>query len=208
MDSAYCVDHDREAADPACREPDDAELVALARSGDHAALEKLCQRNWRPVYRSFARCTSDPAEAEDLTQEVFLRALRALPQFADRGVPYTAYLLRIAANLVRDRWRAGPARAVPVADMPDRPAAEPGPDSLALASASRAALMCALDGLRPQQRAVLRLRILEGRTSAEVAALTNSSPAAVRQLQARALTALRAALDGELGATIADLGRD
>jgi RNA polymerase sigma-70 factor, ECF subfamily len=187
---------------------DDSALLSRARSGDQRALETLCQRTWRPVYRSFARYTKDPAEAEDLTQEVFLRALRALPQYSDRGVPYLAYLLRIAANLARDRWRAGPPRLVPVGDIPDRPAPGPGPDGLAVASDRRAALLRALDRLGPDQRAVLRLRILEGRSSAEVGAMTNRSPAAVRQLSARALAALRAALDDQPGAMSTDLGRD
>lgn len=69
------------------------------------------------MYRSFARFVQDPAEAEDLTQEVFLRALRSMPQFEDRGLPYLAYLLRIAGNLARDRWRAGPNRLVVTADL-------------------------------------------------------------------------------------------
>jgi RNA polymerase sigma-70 factor, ECF subfamily len=192
------------AADDIC----DAELVSQARAGDQRALELLCQRCWRPVYRSFARYTSDPAEAEDLTQEVFLRAVRALPRYVERGVPYTAYVLRIAANLARDRWRAGPAMAVPVADLPDRPDPGPGPDSMAVRSHQRAALMRALDQLRPDQRTVLRLRILEGRSSSEVAALTSRSPAAVRQLQARALAALRAALAAQPGGLTADFGKE
>lgn len=160
------------------------------------------------MYRSFARYTSDPSEAEDLTQEVFLRALRALPQFADRGVPYTAYLLRIAANLARDRWRAGPARVVPVGEFPERPGPGRGPDGLAIDRDRRAALISALDRLGADQRAVIRLRILEGRTAAEVGALTNRSPAAVRQLQARAVAALRAALNDQFGEMTADFGRD
>lgn len=119
-----------------------------------------------------------------------------------------AGLLRIAANLARDRWRAGPARVVPVGDIPERPAPGPGPDGLAVESDRRAALLSALDRLRPDQRAVLKLRILEGRTASEVAALTNRSAAAVRQLQVRALAALRAALDDQPGEMIADFGRD
>jgi RNA polymerase sigma-70 factor (ECF subfamily) len=202
------AENHRELADPDPLEPDDSTLLSLARSGDQRALEALCRRSWRPVYRSFARYTIDPAEAEDLTQEVFLRAMRAFPQFADRGVPYTAYLLRIAANLARDRWRAGPARVVPVGDIPEWPAPGPGPDSLAVESDRRAALLRALDRLGPDQRAVLKLRILDGRTASEVAAMTNRSAAAVRQLQVRALAALRAALDDQLGETIADFGRD
>jgi len=202
-----CAENGREPADPAHR-LDDSTLLFMARSGDKRALETLCQRSWRPVYRSFARYTSDPAEAEDLTQEVFLRALRALPQYADRGVPYLAYLLRIASNLARDRWRAGPSRVVPVGEIPDLPAPGPGPDGLAVESDRRAALLRALDRLAPDQRAVLRLRILEGRSASEVGTLTNRSAAAVRQLSVRALAALRAALDDQLGAMTADLGKD
>jgi RNA polymerase sigma-70 factor (ECF subfamily) len=201
---------------PLPAEPGDAALLRLARSGDRQALETLCRRYWRPVYRSLARYTSDPGEAEDLTQEVFLRALRALPGYTDRGLPYLAYLLRIAANLARDWWRAGPARVVPVASFPDRPAPGPGPDGLAVASDRRAALLRALDRIAPDHRTVLRLRILEGRTAIEVGAMTGRSPAAVRQLSVRALTALRAVLaeqpdtrlDERLGAMTADPGRE
>jgi RNA polymerase sigma-70 factor (ECF subfamily) len=181
-------------ADPGPAGLDDSTLVSLARSGDQRALEVLCHRNWRPVYRSFARYTSDSAEAEDLTQEVFLRALRAFPRFTDKGVPYTAYLLQIAANLARDRWRAGPSRVVPVGDVPEQPSLGPGPEGLALASDRTAALLSALDQLGRDQRMVLKLRVLDGRSTAEVAAMTNRSQAAVRQLQVRALAALRAAL--------------
>jgi RNA polymerase sigma-70 factor (ECF subfamily) len=207
LDYRFSAGNGRELAD-ADHLLDDSTLLSRARSGDQSALETLCRRTWRPVYRSFARYTRDPAEAEDLTQEVFLRALRALPHYSDRGVPYLAYLLRIAANLARDRWRAGPPRLVPVGDLPDRPAPGPGPDGLAVQSDRRAALLRALDRLGPDQRTVLRLRILEGRSSAEVGALTNRSPAAVRQLSVRALAALRAALDDQPGAMSADLGRD
>jgi RNA polymerase sigma-70 factor, ECF subfamily len=200
-------DHVRRA-DSGPPESADSALLALARAGDQDAVETLCRRNWRPVYRSFTRYTRDPAEAEDLTQEVFVRALRALPRFRDTGVPYTAYLLRIAANLARDRWRADPARVVPVADLPEQASQRPGPDGLVIESDRRTALITALDTLRSEQRTVLRLRILEGRTTGEVAAMTNRSPAAVRQLQVRALAALRVALADQLGEPIADFGRD
>ena len=208
MDYLVCAENGRAAADQRHAELTDSELISLARAGDRPALEALCRRNWRPVYRSFARYTSDPFEAEDLTQEVFLRALRALPNFADTGAPYTAYLLRIAANLARDRWRAGPIRAVPTGQVPDQAVPGPGPDGVAVANDRRAALASALDRLPPDQRAVLRLRILDGRSSAVVSALTNRSPAAVRQLQVRALAALRDALGDQPGGSIEDFGRD
>ena len=208
MDCAGRVEANQWRAAPGDQDPDASTLVALAKSGDRRAIEALCTRNWRLVYRSFARFTSDPSEAEDLTQEVFLRALRALPRFEDKGVPYEAYILRIAANLARDRWRAGPDRVVPVREVPDRPDPDLGPDALAVESDQRAALMRALDCIRPDYRAVLRLRILDGRNAGEVATLTNRSPVAVRQLQVRALAALRNALDDQLGDLVAPPGRD
>jgi Sigma-70, region 4 len=113
-------------------------------------------------------------------------------------LPYTAYLLRIAGNLARDRWRAGPARPVVTGDIPDRAAPGPGPDSLVIAGDCRQLLLAALDQLTPDHRAVLRLRILEGRATREVAALTHRSEPAVRQLQVRALAALRAALGDQI----------
>jgi RNA polymerase sigma-70 factor, ECF subfamily len=187
---------------------DDSALLSLVRSGDQQALETLCRRCWRPVYRSFARYTRDPAEAEDLTQEVFLRAIRALPRYSDRGVAYQAYLLRIASNLARDRWRAKAALLVPLADLPDIPASGPGPDGLAEEYERRAALLAALDKLAPDHRAVLRLRILEGRSASEVGMLTGRSAAAVRQLNVRALAALRAALTEHSDSMTADFGRN
>src|SRR5260370_6224770 len=91
-----------EAGDPA------GNLLSRARARDHDALNKLCQENWLPVYRSVARWASTPAEAEDLTQDVFVRAIQSIGSYrgADLGVPYRAYLLRISRNLVIDRWRA------------------------------------------------------------------------------------------------------
>ncbi len=196
------------AADQAGAEADDLALLRRAQSGDQRALEVLCRRCWKPVYRSFARFTCNPADAEDLTQEVFLRALRSLPRFEDRGLPFTAYLLRIASNLARDRWRAGPSRTVVTADLPERAAPGPGPDSLAVDGDRHQALVAALDRLAPHHRAVLRLRILEGRTTSEVAAITGRNQPAVRQLQVRALVALRAQLRGQLGRALIDADQD
>jgi len=179
-------------------ETDDSTLLRAARAGDGRALDALCRRNWKAVYRSFARFTDAPAEAEDLTQEVFLRALRSLPHFEDRGLPFASYLLRIADNLARDRWRARPTRPVVTSEVPEEVAFGPGPDNLAVDSDRRHILLAALDGLAPDHRAVLRLRVLEGRSTGEVAQLIDRSQAAVRQLQVRALAALRVALGHEL----------
>jgi RNA polymerase sigma-70 factor, ECF subfamily len=146
------------AVDDAGPGPDEPELLRGASSGSREALEELCRRNWRPVYRTFARLGFSPAEAEDLTQEVFLRAIRSLSRFENRGVPFRAYLLQIARNLARDRWRAGSRSPLPTADLPDQPLAEPGPEGLAIDAARRESLLAALDLLSADHRLVLRLR--------------------------------------------------
>jgi RNA polymerase sigma-70 factor (ECF subfamily) len=177
---------------------EDSTLLRGAQSGDPEALEMLCRRNWRPVFGFFARYTDSPTEAEDLTQEVFLRALRALPRFEERGLSFTPYLLTIAGNLARDRGRAGWRHVTVTPDVPEQEALVKGPDTEAVDGDRRQVLLAALDRLAPDHRAVLRLRILEGRTTGEVATLIDRSPAAVRQLQVRALGALRAALGPDL----------
>lgn len=184
--------------------PDESDLLRGARSGDQQALDDLCRRNWRPVYRCLARLTASPAEAEDLTQEVFLRAIRSLHRYRDQGLPFTAYLLQIARNLARDRWRASLTRPLVTGDVPERAVTGPGPEALAVEGARREALICALDELSADHRLVLRLRILEGRPASEVARITDRSPAAVRQLQVRALAALRTALGNEFGGPAAE----
>ncbi len=167
------------------------DLLGAARDGDEQALGELCRLCWRPIYRSLARYTSDPAEAEDMTQEVFLRALRSLPSFEDRGLPFTVYLLRIAANLARDRGRSLPARPVVTADVPEGSAPAAAAEEVAVENERRRALIGALDRLSPDHRAVLRMRFLEGRSAREVAELMHRNEPAVRQLQVRALAALR-----------------
>lgn len=182
---------------------DEPELLRGARSGDRQALDELCRRNWRTVYRVLARLAPSPAETEDLTQEVFLRAIRSLPRYRDQGLPFSAYLLQIARNLARDRWRASSNRPLLTGEVPDRAVTGPGPESLAVDGARREALIAALDRLSADHRLVLRLRILDGRPASEVARITNRSPAAVRQLQVRALAALRTALGNEIGGLVA-----
>lgn len=179
-----------------------ADLLPRARSGDRAALDQLCRGNWLPVYRAVCRWADTPAEAEDLTQEVFLRALQALEDVRDPAILYRAYLLRIARNLVIDRWRArqvAPA-AVPYLsdhDLPD--AADPGPEETTISRDEQRRVLAAIDRLPDAYSDVLRLRILCGRTAAEVGELTGQTANAIRQLQFRALAALRKELAAQTG---------
>ncbi len=178
------------------------ELLARARSGDRAALDQLCRENWLLVYRAVARWVGTQAEAEDLTQDVFVRAIRSLKSFrAEPAVPYRAYLLRIARNLVIDRWRARPPDTTSYQDLSGEYAPLPadevvGPEATVIGRDEYQRLLDAIDKLPDAYSDVLRQRIVLGQSAAEVGARTGQTANAVRQLQFRAMTALRRELAG------------
>jgi len=164
--------------------------LRLAAAGDRPALESVIRHEWPRIHRIIVAETADRADAEDLTQEAFARVLPRLDRFATPG-GLPAYLAQVARNLVRDRWRRR--RFVdPGAPVLDGASDGPGPEALALGRLDRAALGAALGRLPVEYRLVLRLRLSEGRSSDEVAAILGRSAPAVRQLQHRALVRLRA----------------
>ena len=78
-------------------------LVERAQQGDAEALDELFRREWRPIFGMAYSALNDRNDAQDVTQEAFLRALRRLDRYQHRGVPFHAYLATIARNLIRDR---------------------------------------------------------------------------------------------------------
>jgi RNA polymerase sigma-70 factor (ECF subfamily) len=180
------------------------DLLSRARSGDREALDQLCREHWLPVYRAVCRWAQSPAEAEDLTQDVFIRAIRALGNYRDDEASYRAYLLRIARNLVIDRWRARPASTAGYQDLPDLADPAAGPEAAAITRDEHSRLLAALDRLPDPYSDVLRLRILGDRTAAEVGEIRGQSANAIRQLQFRAIAALRR----ELAAGTAETGEN
>lgn len=174
-------------------------LVEQARRGDGQALGRLCCNEWTGVLRMVRASVADPEEAEEVTQEVFARAIASLPRFVVTGAPFRAYLGQIARNLLRDRWRheqACPTLERLGHDAADRPSPEPPPEAVVLAADQRQVLLNAIQHLPPRYREVLRLRVIEGRSAAEIGAAWGRSPEAVRQIQHRAVLALR----GEMAA--------
>ena len=158
-------------------------------------LEDFCRKHWLLVYRIIYRRCGSKAEAEELTQDVFLRAIKSFHSNLESELPSIGYLIRIAQNLTVDLWRsqsrnppAGPIGIDPVATAP-------GPESSMLAIEQRDMLLIALDRLPDRYSEVLRLRLQEGRSAVEVASLLNMTPNAVRQLQFRAVDALRHHMD-------------
>lgn len=132
-----------------------------------------------------------------MTQEVFLRALRRLPDTSCDGDSLRPYLVTVAMNLLRDGWRRQRRIEWVDADLETLEAREAGPEDAALAADERSALVAGLARLPAAYQAVLRLRLLEGRSAAETGQELGRSAEAVRQLQHRALVALQAELADE-----------
>ncbi len=145
---------------------------------------QLYENNFDRVYAYIASRTRDRAEAEDLTSEVFHQALAKLGHFEWRGLPFKAWLLRIAANALHDRWR-NPAKHREIAgeSLPEA-ASEDGIER-------RALLVQLLDRLPDDQRTVITRRFVYGRSIAEIAGEMGRSEGSVKQLQFRALQTLR-----------------
>ncbi len=178
--------------------PDDSELLKKAQTGNTDAFGELYQRHAPAVFRYLFAHLGNQLDAEDLTNEVFLRAWQALPKYHERGNPLLAFLFRIAHNAVVDQYRrsraSGGLQAELDANLPDE---KPGPAELISAGFERQELLRLLGRLRPDYRTVLTLRFVSDLTPEETAQVMQRSPGAVRVLQHRALGTLRKLLDKE-----------
>ena len=167
-------------------------LVGAARHRDRDAVAQLFDRYYDAVYRyAYARLGSI-SDAEDAAAETFTAMLQALPRFRWHGVPFEAWLFRIAMSKVvdvaRHRTRVRPAGDVVAVDVPD-PSGDP---ARVLADREvRRELVAAIERLPADQRDVVMLRFFAGRSIRETAALLGRSEGAVKQLQFRGLSGLR-----------------
>lgn len=170
---------------------EDAVLAVRASGGDPGAFGLLYDRHVAAIYRYVYYRVRDDAEAEDLTSEVFMRALRAMPRYEPRQA-FLAWLYRIARNAVIDRARRG-GRQVSFEDALEHPSVDQVvvPDAELLAHAESDALRRALKLLTPLQQEIIVLRFLEGYSTQEIARLVGKREGTVRGIQFRAIGALR-----------------
>jgi RNA polymerase sigma-70 factor (ECF subfamily) len=185
------------AAESAGTPPDEAELIAAARL-DPRAFAPLYQSYFDPVFRYCLRCLGDREEAADATQEIFARALRALPRYRDHA--FRPWLFTIAHNVIADSHRQRRRRPpdAPPAAADDRADPDPGPEEAALAAEARRSVHRYLAQLPPDQRAVVELRLAD-LTGKEVAAVLSRSLGSVKIAQHRAFARLRELMGGEAG---------
>ena len=173
----------------------EAGLVARAQRGEADAFAALYEAYAPEVERYLWRRLGrrDDELSEDLTAEVFVRAFERLDRYVDRGLPFAAWLYRLARNLLIDHLRVAARQA---ADSLDRaPEVVAVADRAAARDAGRVldhlTLGPARARLTPDQRRALELRFLEDLPTADVAAILGKTEDGVKKLQARGLAALR-----------------
>lgn len=167
---------------------DDERVLIEAAQADPARFADLYDRHVDRVYAYVSRRARRRSVAEEVTSVVFERALTQLPRFEWRGVPFAAWLLRIAANALADHWtREGRDSHEPPPDLPDEREHEE--------LERRVQLFQLVDRLPDAQRQVIRMRFVEDRSIREVAAALDRSEGAVKQLQLRALDNLRQGME-------------
>jgi RNA polymerase sigma-70 factor (ECF subfamily) len=173
---------------------EDAALARRAGAGEAEAFGVLYDRYVDAVYRYVFYRVRNEAEAEDVTSEVFMRALRAIPKYEPRQA-FLAWLYRIARNAVIDRSRRRAARQqVSFEDALAHPHADSvvHPDEGLLAGSDAAVVRTALQQLTPLQQEVLVLRYVEGLDTKTIGKLVGKRDGTVRGIEFRALAALRA----------------
>jgi len=171
---------------------EDAErlLVDAARK-DPARFVDLYELHFEAVYGFIARRVRDRGVSEDLTSEVFEKALAHLCSYEWSGAPFRAWLIRIALNEIADHVKRS-AREVPQAETVADPA---GPPDFAEME-DRARLFRMVDRLPAEQRKVILARFVEEKSIRDVAGQLGKSEGAIKQLQLRALEKLRVLMEG------------
>lgn len=171
------------------RERRDGALIRDAQRGSEEALEQLFRRHWRRAHRAAYLVIGDPAAAEDVAQESFLAAIRALDRF-DRRRPFGPWLHRITVNRAIDYSRARALRAESaLSGATDRAAPDHGEIS--------DELLAALQGLGAEQRAVVVLRYVLEYTPGEIGEMLGLPRGTVNSRMRRALDRLRPHVDAE-----------
>ena len=178
-------------------------LVAQAQQGDLRAFASIFDAYHVAVYRFVASRVGNPADAEDLTQLVFVKALEALPRFAARGVPFGGWLFRLARNTVIDHVRTRREHSELEAAT-HRATEDVGPETVAVLRDDLAAVARALEDLTEDQREVISLRFFAGLSAREAAEAMGRQEGTIRGLQFRAIAALRRSLGLELSGEAGD----
>lgn len=179
------------------QELDDREILNLASQGDQEAFGVLYARYVERIFNYVYYRTGNVHDAEDLTARVFYRALHHIQHYTDRGVPFSAWLYRIAHNLIanwhRDRSRH---QEIPLDDAPTLHYKGEPPEVALMQGQDRDALLKLIRHLPAERQHLLILKFVEQMSNAEIGQIMGRSEGAVKSLYHRTLLALRDDLEG------------
>ena len=168
------------------------DVLALASQGDRDAFGLLYERYTERIFNYVYYRTGNVHDAEDLTARVFQRAMNHIRNYTDRGVPFSAWLYRIAHNLVanwhRDRSRR---QEIPINDLPALTAKEEHPERTLVRTEDQEVLLRIIRRLPSERQTLLILKFVENLSNAEIGQIMGRSEGAVKSLYHRTLLALR-----------------
>lgn len=169
----------------------EAELVARAKT-DAEAFGVLYERYVRQIYNYIYYRTGNPQDAEDLTARVFQRAGQHLSRYMDRGLPFSAWLYRIAHNVVANWHRdEGRRQALPLNGVALNDLQAEAPEETYVDQHERELLLRAIRRLPGERQQLLILKFVEQMSNVEIGLVMNRSEGAVKSLYHRTLLALR-----------------
>lgn len=170
----------------------ESELISLACDGDADAFGALYEKYIDQIYNYIYFRTSNVKDAEDICSRVFLRALRHIERYEDRGYPFSAWLYRIAHNLVvnwyRDRERSD---EISLADQYPPPRMDGVVEDRIEKENETEGLLSVIQGLPEDRKELLILKHVEGLTNTEIGEIMDRTEGAVKALYHRTLESLR-----------------
>ena len=170
---------------------DEESLVRQAKENDEAALTQLYEENFDKIYRYIVLKTGDRTEAEDMTQQVFLKAFKSISGYRSKGSPFSSWLFRIAHNQMVDYWRKKSKRTTVPLEESMVGSSNSNPSSEAEQKMDIENLVAATKQLTSLQREVVSLRFAGGLSLAEVAKAMGKNEGAIKALQHSAVVSLR-----------------
>jgi RNA polymerase sigma-70 factor (ECF subfamily) len=177
---------------------DEVGLIRRAQQGDQVALTQLYETHFDRIYRYIVIKIGDRTEAEDMTQQVFLHALKSISSYKEKGMHFSSWLYRIAHNQVVDYFRKKSKRIiVPLDESLPIPAVDGDPKYLVEKKVAFEEVVMATRKLTTAQQEVISLRFAGELSITEVAGIMKKSEGAIKALQHSAIVALRRALATE-----------
>lgn len=174
---------------------DEVALIRAAKE-DSEAFGLLYERYVERVYNYIYYRTGSVYDAEDLTERVFMRAMRHIHNYSDRGLPFSAWLYRIAHNLVANWYRDNSRRKeVPLEDSLAIQPRSDHPEQELLRVEERERLLGVLRGIPADRQQLILLKFVEHLSNAEIAAVMGRTEGAIKSLYHRTLLSLRDELD-------------